>query len=153
MRDDSDQILRTIHLMKRRLQNRYAVLSLIIGVGSLVALLMSYDVSHQFQLMVGEKGPNGGESVFPKTGWEISYREGALTFFQRGTHASWGVEFWQPVLASLMLIFLWSGIPATWHLVRKVERKKGYCAICGYDLRATPERCPECGVVPGKVDS
>ena len=57
-----------------------------------------------------------------------------------------GVPLW-PIVTVLAIL------PMRWLIAmfrRRVHHRPGFCDKCGYDLRATPDRCPECGMVRPK---
>jgi hypothetical protein len=75
--------------------------------------------------------------------WTVSYPEEVVTV------SSFPLALWSLIAsATLLLPFGWRGSQRARRLLR---RHKGRCEHCGYDLRATPDRCPECGTMPAKV--
>jgi len=58
-----------------------------------------------------------------------------------------GAPLW-PLLALLAILPI---IRRSYQMYLRRLMKQGHCPVCAYDLRATPERCPECGAVSAKV--
>jgi hypothetical protein len=77
----------------------------------------------------------------------------------RTASASGGVHYWVWGIRYLTVpgwfLVLAFALPATmWlrHRRRQLRRASvGLCAACGYDLRASPDRCPECGAAAASL--
>jgi hypothetical protein len=81
--------------------------------------------------------------------WETSDSRFHRGGFGYATSEDGHIRFVMIPLAAMVLAT--ALIPAVF-AVRRWRRGRncaaGRCLACGYDLRATPDRCPECGVVP-----
>jgi hypothetical protein len=98
-------------------------------------------------------------SVTPKewvaTEWGVSFGIGSINYSdvmlaRKGRF--WGLQIGMP---HWLLLAIASALPAAWawryrrRRARKARLAANKCVHCGYDLRATPDRCPECGRAAG----
>ena len=81
-----------------------------------------------------------GETPGPTGGWWPVWGFGKdVTTSSFGRVTRLFVPLWPLFLASCVLPLLWL-YRHLWH-----RFPAGHCQSCGYDLRETPQRCPECG--------
>jgi hypothetical protein len=76
------------------------------------------------------------------------FRGGSPFTAHDGSHARFAV-FTTPIWPAALVLAILPVARLRRHLLRR--RGAGLCAACGYDLRATPDRCPECGAVKARV--
>jgi hypothetical protein len=77
----------------------------------------------------------------------------------RAPHPFGSVSAWEHVvvLPYWALLALFGALPGAWlrrlrgERVRRARREHGRCERCGYDLRASPQRCPECGTPAARI--
>lgn len=70
-------------------------------------------------------------------------RSSIFAYGRRPNLLTWTLPCWIPAVVTAIL-------PAAWvvrrrRVLRRTRRSHGLCPACGYDLRATLDRCPECG--------
>jgi hypothetical protein len=58
------------------------------------------------------------------------------------------VPYGHPIVLTAVLPTAWCAVSLGKGILCRRRGRAGRCRGCGYDIRATPERCPECGAVP-----
>jgi hypothetical protein len=164
---------------RRRLFNGLAALSLLICVSMAGLWMRSYWKEDWFEWagehsrvdVISSRGQffvswvNEGPGIGSTTGFDF-YSEQATVRPSVDLRAQRQIEFvgfgavadnrlvplYGLFLPTWFLAIVFAFVPSVWLRMQRNVRQSltSICAECGYDLRATPDRCPECGTVPAK---
>ena len=75
--------------------------------------------------------------------------EKQLAGFGWARHVDPVLQYWAVLVPHWFLFLLTAILPVLrWKAGPLQLYPPGFCRACGYDLRATPGRCPECGMLP-----
>lgn len=145
----------------RRLLTLLAMLSLLLCVLAAVMWVRSY------RLRFGQVGEPPvlsdyhGEIIYTNLDGRDDYSCGGLGFYAHsgleniyledgGIAVDHVTVLAIPYWAVCAFFSVLPGISLVVHVKRPWRVTENGCAQCGYDLRATPDRCPECGAAPTK---
>ncbi len=140
--------------MRHRLFNILSALSLLLFGGVVILWVQSYDsigsrgfgtnFAHEIMSVWGQviyryqsNGLHNGSDLFQiETNWRY------LGFgYSNGSFIRISIPYWFPALLALAM----PSFRLREFVRTRRRRRAGLCRQCGYDLRATPDRCPECG--------
>lgn len=82
-----------------------------------------------------------------RTAWGVSYQRRVKSSRYVSSRAQeYGISFW---LLFAAMLFPPTAVQTIRIWRQSQAAKRGLCRSCGYDVRATPARCPECGTAGG----